>query len=433
MNKPEIMTKKHDKKCPLAPRLRFPEFRDAGEWKDISLNEIASPVTDRATNGGNDTVLTLSAEYGVVAQDVYFDKKIAGNDVKRYIKIILDDFVYNDRTTKSYKYGTIKRLSAHKCGIVSPIYKCFRFNTKEIPVFWECYFESGVHTLQLHKIINEGAKEGRFNISIQQFLSTVGYRPDRLEQQRIADCLSSLDERIAAETSKLDRLKDHKKGLLKQLFPAEGETLPQLRFPEFRDAGEWAKIQLSKIATPVSERATAGDVDAILTLSAEHGIVNQGAYFGKKVASDDVMRYIKIKNNDFVYNDRTTKIYKYGTIKRLSRYAYGIVSPIYKCFRFNNEEIPTFWVWYFESGEHDAQLHGIVNEGAKTGRFNISIQKFLSIFVYFPNKSEQQRIADCLSSLDELITAQTQKIDLLKDHKKGLMQQLFPRIDEVLA
>ena len=46
---------------------------------------------------------------------------------------------------------------------------------------------------------------------------------------------------------------------------------------------------------------------------------------------------------------------------------------------------------------------------------------------------EQQRIADCLSSLDELIAAQTQKIDLLKEHKKGLMQQLFPRIDEVLA
>ena len=73
------MTKKHDKKCPLAPCLRFPEFQNAGEWKDISLNEIASPVTDRATNGGNDPVLTLSAEHGVIAQGVYFNKKIAGN------------------------------------------------------------------------------------------------------------------------------------------------------------------------------------------------------------------------------------------------------------------------------------------------------------------------------------------------------------------
>ena len=194
----------------------------------------------------------------------------------------------------------------------------------------------------------------------------------------------------------------------------------------------WEKVQLSKIAIPVSERATDGDADVVLTLSAEHGVVTQGAYFGKKIAGDDITRYIKIKNNDFVYNDRTTKSYKYGTIKRLSRHAYGIVSPIYKCFRFNDEEIPVFWEWYFESGEHDIQLHNIVNEGAKVGRFNISIQKFLSIFVYFPKKLEQQHIADCLSSLDELITAQTQKIDLLKDHKKGLMQQLFPRIDEVL-
>ena len=180
-----------------------------------------------------------------------------------------------------------------------------------------------------------------------------------------------------------------------------GTLVPRLRFPEFRDAGEWENIQLSKIALPVSERATDGDADAVLTLSAEHGVVNQGTYFGKKVAGSDVKRYIKIKNNDFVYNDRTTTLYKYGTIKRLSRHTYGIVSPIYKCFRFNHEENPIFWEWYFESGEHDTQLHSIINEGAKEGRFNISIQKFLSTFVYFPNRLEQQRIADCLSSLDE--------------------------------
>ena len=424
------MIKKHDKKCPLAPRLRFPEFQNAGEWKYISLNEIASPVTDRATNGGNDTVLTLSAEHGLVAQGVYFDKKVAGNDVKRYIKIILDDFVYNDRTTTSYKYGTIKRLSAHKGGIVSPIYKCFRFNPEEIPVFWECYFESGVHTPQLHKIINEGAKTGRFNISIQQFLSTVAYRPDRIEQQRIADCLSSIDERIAAETDKLETLKDHKKGLLKQLFPAEGETLPQLRFPEFQNAGEWKYISLNEIASPVTDRATNGGNDTVLTLSAEHGLVAQGVYFDKKVAGNDVKRYIKIILDDFVYNDRTTTSYKYGTIKRLSAHKGGIVSPIYKCFRFNPEEIPVFWECYFESGVHTPQLHKIINEGAKTGRFNISIQQFLSTVAYRPDRIEQQRIADCLSSLDKLITAQTQKIDLLKDHKKGLMQQLFPLPNE---
>lgn len=257
--------------------------------------------------------------------------------------------------------------------------------------------------------------------------------PRLREQQKIADCLSSLDERIISETDKLNALKTHKKGLLKQLFPAEGETTPKVRFPEFQDAGEWRKIQLSKIATPVCGRATDGDADAVLTLSAEYGVVAQGAYFGKKVAGDNVQRYIKIKNNDFIYNDRTTKIYKYGTIKRLSEYSYGIVSPIYKCFRFNHQQVPVFWEWYFESGKHDTQLHSIINEGGKEGRFNISIHKFLSTLVYLPSELEQQRIADSLSSLDELIAAQARKIELLKTHKKGLLQQLFPAFDEADA
>lgn len=247
----KMMSARDKKKDYLVPRLRFPEFRDTGEWGKVQLSKIAIPVSERATDGDADAVLTLSAEHGVVTQGSYFGKKIAGDDVTRYIKIKNNDFVYNDRTTKFYKYGTIKRLSRHTYGIVSPIYKCFRFNDEEIPVFWEWYFESGEHDTQLHNIVNEGAKAGRFNISIQKFLSIFVYFPDKSEQQRIADCLSSLDERIAAETTKLDRLKDHKNGLLKQLFPAEGETLPQLRFPEFRDGEGWQKRFLDEYAEVV--------------------------------------------------------------------------------------------------------------------------------------------------------------------------------------
>lgn len=264
-NKAKIMSGKDEKKRPLTPRLRFPEFKDARAWVEMQLSKIATPVSDKATEEDADTVLTLSAELGVVAQGAYFDKKVAGNDVKRYIKIAQNDFVYNDRTTKFYKYGTIKRLSLQKSGIVSPIYKCFRFKKEESPVFWECYFESGKHDTRLHGIINEGAKEGRFNISIQQFLSTFVYFPDKQEQEKIADCLFSLDECITAENQKLDALKSHKKSLLTQLFPAEGETLPCLRFPEFRDAGEWEKKVLGE-CTRVVRGGSPRPIDDFLTL-----------------------------------------------------------------------------------------------------------------------------------------------------------------------
>jgi len=149
-------------------------------------------------------------------------------------------------------------------------------------------------------------------------------------------------------------------------------TMPKLRFPEFRDAGEWEEKKLSEIADPISERATSQDSSNALTLSAEYGIVHQGDYFGKKIAGENVDRYIKISLNDFVYNDRITKNSTYGTIKRLSKYSSGLVSPIYKCFRFKKDQNPVFWEWYFDSKNHESQLHSIINEGARAGRFNIS-------------------------------------------------------------
>jgi type I restriction enzyme, S subunit len=209
------------------------------------------------------------------------------------------------------------------------------------------------------------------------------------------------------------------------------ELKPELRFSEFRKTLGWKKIPLYEIAEPVSDKAKHTCIDNVLTLSAEHGIISQGEYFNKKIAGDNVERYIKIVRNDFVYNDRTTKQFTYGTIKRLSRYESGVVSPIYKCFRFKKSEDPVFWEWYFESGIHDYELDRLINEGARTGRFNISSEKFLSTSVWRPDLKEQLRIAECLSSINELVDIAGQNFVTLQKHKKGLMQQLFPAVSEV--
>ncbi len=203
-----------DPKPALTPKLRFPEFRDTPGWTSKALHTIAEPVSDRADNEDQNNILTLSGEHGLVLQSEYFGKQIAGANSERYLKIRRDDFVYNDRTTKASEYGTIKRLTKHPHGIVSPIYKCFRFKVGELPVFWEWYFESGAHQAQLRSLANEGARAGRFNVSIDRFLSTSVCTPERskAEQQKIAECLSTLDELIGAESQKLDALKAHKKG-----------------------------------------------------------------------------------------------------------------------------------------------------------------------------------------------------------------------------
>lgn len=430
----KMMSARDKKKDYLVPRLRFPEFRDTGEWGKVQLSKIAIPVSERATDGDADAVLTLSAEHGVVTQGSYFGKKIAGDDVTRYIKIKNNDFVYNDRTTKFYKYGTIKRLSRHTYGIVSPIYKCFRFNDEEIPVFWEWYFESGEHDTQLHNIVNEGAKAGRFNISIQKFLSIFVYFPDKSEQQRIADCLSSLDERIAAETTKLDRLKDHKNGLLKQLFPAEGETLPQLRFPEFRDGEGWQKRFLDEYAEVV-RGGSPRPIDNFLTTERDGlnwlkiGDINKEAKYVvatmEKVRAEALSKTREINPGDLILSNSMSFGRPYiSKIKACIHDGWIAIKKISK-------KLYVEYIYYLISSPFSQQY--FTSNAAGSGVQNLNADIIKSLPILFPNILEQQRIADCLSSLDALIASQTQKIDLLKDHKKGLMQQLFPCIDEVRA
>ncbi|MBB5660371.1 restriction endonuclease subunit S [Brevundimonas halotolerans] len=414
----------------LVPRLRFPEFRTADGWKEISLQKLARPVTDRATTGDADNVLSLSGERGLVLQSDYFGKKIAGDRTDRYLKIRKDDFVYNDRTTKASSFGTIKRLSNYSGGVVSPIYKCFRFQPSENPAFWEWYFESGSHDPALGGLVNEGARAGRFNISVTQFLSTNAWRPDEAEQQKIANCLDSADALIAAQRQKVEALGAHKKGLMQQLFPQEGETQPRLRFPEFEGAGEWKEVRLNSLGDLVSGLTYSPDdvqEEGLLVLRSSN---IQGGKIDLKdcvYVDPNIKRANLSRPNDIlvcVRNGSTALIGKTALIPEgMPLCTHGAFMTVFR------SKTPKFAFQLFQTSRYQKQVAGDL--GATINSINGS--QFLRYKFFVPKPPEQQRIADCLTSLDDLIAAETRKLDTLKTHKKGLMQQLFPQVGEVGA
>jgi type I restriction enzyme S subunit len=435
--KTKTTAKTSDGKPALTPKLRFPAFRDAEGWEETQLRTIARPVSDRAVTGDGDNVLSLSGEHGLVLQSDYFGKKVAGDIAERYLKLVRNDFVYNDRTTKASVYGSIKRLSKYDAGIVSPIYKCFRFEGGETPEFWEWYFEAGAHESELGGLVNEGARAGRFNISISQFLSTSVWRPEEPEQQKIADCLTSVDELIAAQVRKVDALKTHKKGLMQQLFPREGDTQPRIRFPEFQDAGEWVEKPFSELC------------------HIKHGYAFEGEFFSNEG------EYVLLTPGNFYerggYRDQGAKQKYYtGEIPRdyvlscgdllvaMTEQAAGLLgSPILvpESGRFlHNQRLGLvtkkpgvawtneLFFHVFNTQPVRKAIHASAS-GAKVR--HTSPTKIGEVVVSCPTSlPEQQRIADCLTSLDDLIAAQTQKLDALKNHKKGLMHQLFPSPEE---
>jgi type I restriction enzyme, S subunit len=413
----------------LMPKLRFPEFRDADGWNETQLQKIACPVSDRAVTGDGDNVLSLSGEHGLVLQSDYFGKKVAGDSAERYLKLVRNDFVYNDRTTKASVYGTIKRLSKYDSGIVSPIYKCFRFHSDENPVFWEWYFESGSHEAQLGSLVNEGARAGRFNISISQFLSTSAWRPEESEQQKIVECLSSMDELMAAQARKLDALKTHKTGLMQQLFPREGETQPRLRFPEFQNAGEWEEKTLGSFAsfssggTPPKDKPEYwnGNIPWISASSMYELVVDKADHYVTPIAIGNGTRIAK--KGSILILVRGSMLFKRVPI---------CVAAIDVAFNQDvkaldvDASIDTSFLLYQLSA---FQTRIPINEtGIGAGKIELEHLKGFELFI--PALPEQQRIADCLTSLDDLIAAQSQKLAALKTHKQGLMQQLFPSPEE---
>lgn len=249
------------------------------------------------------------------------------------------------------------------------------------------------------------------------------------EQQKIASCLSSLDELIAAHNDKLDALKDHKKGLLQNLFPQEGETVPKVRFSEFEGDGEWVEKKLNTLSKRVIAKNRNGKFTAVFTNSATDGIVDQRDYFDKDIANKkNLENYFVVQNGDYVYNPRISEHAPVGPLFKNRLGKTGVMSPLYTVFRFN-EKNNDFYEYYFQTSHWRNSIRAIANTGARFDRISITASLFMEIPVLYTGLMEQQKIASCLSAVDELITAQQEKIEQLQQYKKGLMQGLFPKIE----
>ncbi len=415
MSKMKMMRARDKKKSDLVPRLRFPAFRDVGEWEIKKLSELIKMIIPPKK--------LLTSEYqksGLFPIVDQSQKYIAGWT--------------NDKFSIIDKYQAVIIFGDHTC-ILKLIESPFAQGADGIKIF---YCPSDVLTKYTYQYLLFNPikmEEYKRHFSILKEKS-ITYPNDKIEQQRIVDCLSSLDERIAAETSKLDRIKDHKKGLLKQLFPVEGETLPQLRFPEFRDAGEWKKITLYNICDILPgytfpealQGKQYGQYPFCKVSDISKAISDDGGLLHRAINYIDSADLSILKAKPIPTG--TTVFAKIGEALRLNRRAISTV----ECLIDNNavgiKAKPGKLINYFlyilsQRIDLNKYCGGAVPSVSKTVLENIA--------VVIPTCSEQQRIANCLSSLDELIAAQTQKINLLKDHKKGLMQQLFPRIDKVLA
>jgi type I restriction enzyme S subunit len=413
---------KKKSKRTLTPKLRFPEFRDAPGWEEVSLEQIAKRTTTKNHDGSITRVLTNSAEHGIVDQRDYFQKDIANaGNIDGYYIVDLGDYVYNPRISTLAPVGPISRNNIGK-GVMSPLYTVFRFEDENSD-FYQHYFKTVSWHLYLRRVSSMGARHDRMSITARDFMAMPVPTPLPQEQQKIAECLSSLDGLIAAEGRKLAALRDHKRGLMQQLFPQPGQTQPRLRFPEFRDKGEWEEKKAGSLFSQRKEKGQTGL--PIYSVTINDGMVLRSTFDRNFYDIEDPTGNKKAHKNDIAYN-----------MMRMWQGACGVapedcmVSPAYVVLKPKKGTCPAFFDVLLK---RPAILHLLMaySRGLTLDRLRLYFGDFASIPLLVPAEPEQQRIADCLSALDTRIAAQAAKIDALKQHKRGLMQQLFPAAEEV--
>ena len=415
-SKKKTKATKDDGKPVLLSKLRFPEFQDAGAWITETLGSVAVISTEKV---GDKTCIPMSITSGVglVSQMDKFGRIIAGSSYKNYLVLKKNDFAYNKSATKEYPEGFIALYSgAELAAVPNSIFTCFRIKgDSPAPKYLNCLLLGNLHGRWLRNFIEVGARaHGSLSIDEDDLLALPVPLPSGKtslrEQQKIAECLSSVDELMAAQSRKVDALRTHKKGLMQQLFPREGETKPRLRFPEFQNAGEWDVKPLSTAAKNLDNRRR--------PITSSDRVAGDIPYYG----ASGIVDYVE----GFVFDEDLLCVSEDGA--NLVARTYPIAFPISgktwvnnhaHVLRFDNACTQKFVEVYLNSIKLDDFITGMAQPKLNKAMLD-------RIPIPHPEVPEQQRIADCLSSLDDLIAAQTQKLEALKTHKKGLMQQLFP-------
>ena len=389
----------------LVPKLRFPEFRDAPEWSTPRGDTLFDSINNRSATPGL-PVLAITQEHGAIPRDkIDYHVSVTTESVASYKEVCEGDFIISLRSFQ----GGIEHSRYH--GICSPAYVILRRKGGGNHHFFRHLFKSERFIQQLTRNI-EGIRDGKM-ISYAQFSEQLLPVPEPPEQQKIADCLGSLDDLIAAEGRKLDALRRHKQGLMEQLFPQPGKTVTRLRFPEFLNGPIWDELTIGDVCD-----LKAGDFIPASEI-AEHADEGSFPCYG----GNGFRGYVKSSTHE----GRYVLVGRQGALcGNVKLYAGKFHATEHALVATPRPGIDTGWLFY----ALDVLTLNRFSVGQAQPGLSVGVLRDVAISVPI-GENEQQKIADCLGSLDALMAARGRKLETLRQHKQGLMQQLFLSLEPV--
>ncbi len=392
------------------PKLRFPEFE--GKWEEKELGEVVEilnnkrkPITNNHRVKGNIPYYGASGIIDYVESYIFNDRiLLIGEDGAKWGAYENTAFIVEGKCWVNNHAHVVKAISIN-----------------------DMFLKNYLNKVDLMPFITGSAPP---KLTLGKLKSIRFLAPSIEEQQKIADCLSSLDELIEARREKIASLKTYKKGLLQQLFPQEVynnyppphpliySKLPKLRFAGFE--GEWEEKKLGFFIKQKNDRNKKLHIKEVLSINNKKGFITQEEQFnGYEVASKNLSNYKIVKKGYFGYNPSRINV---GSIAELEKLEEGIVSPMYIVFEVDDKLNSSFLLFLFETKDFKDKIK---ENAIGSVRDTLDFKDLSNFSFFFPTTEEQQKIADCLLSLDEKIAAETEQVAQLQQHKKGLLQQLL--------
>ena len=396
------------------PKIRFKGFSD--DWEQRKLSEIADKVIEKNKNNEFSEPFTNSAEHGIIMQKDYFDREVVNQEnLDGYYIVRKNDFVYNPRISVTAPVGPINRNRLGKIGVMSPLYTVFRTHGID-----NLYLEFYYKTTGWHRFMelngDSGARFDRFTISSSKFMEMPILFPNIDEQRKIGEYFESLDSYITLHQRKRDETIELKKYMLQKMFPQKGKKTPEIRFEGFTD--DWEQCRLGDIFEEYSE--TNHTELPVLTVIQGRGTVERGESDRNFMYDkSNLSGYKMVRKDDFIVHLRSFE----GGLEKAS--SNGIISPAY--YTFHGENVDSrFYYLYFRSYEFIKRKLIVHVYGIRDGK-SINVDGLKTIKIPYTSYKEQCRIGDYLERLDRLITLHQRKCDELKEVKKFMLQNMFPK------
>ena len=391
------------------PEIRFKGYTD--EWEQRKLGDLVDRVTRKNQDLVSELPLTISAQYGLIDQNEFFDKRVASKDVSGYYLIENGEFAYNKSTSTDAPWGAIKRLDRYENGVLSTLYIVFgiKENNPVYSDFLVSYYSTNLWHKGIHEIAAEGARNhGLLNIAPADFFETKLMIPQDIEEQKkIGKYFEELERLITLHQRKCDEVKSLKKYMLQKMFPQNEQKVPEIRFEGFTEA--WEQRKLIEVCDYVDYRGktptkTENGIFLVTAKNVKDGFIDYetSKEYISENAYEEVMRRGKPEIGDVLITTEAPC----GNVAQVNKADIALAQRIIKYRGHIGVVDNTYLKYYLLSPEFQKILNAKSSGGTVQGiKGSILHQQK----IIYPSYEEQKKIGQHMDSLDHLITLHQRK------------------------